>query len=83
MYQSLSLQPVLASYKSEGWLQILILIIFWGYTCFVLKIHSMYLNDITDLERTLEKDFKIINRDSGYNTQEVNRRKTIGTNQNR
>jgi len=66
---------VLASYKSEGWLQILILIVFWGYTFFVLKIHGMYLNDVTDLERTLEKDFEIINRDSGYNQEDVNKEK--------
>lgn len=62
---------VLASYKSEGWLQILILIVFWGYTFFVLKIHGMYLNDINDLERTLGKDFEIINRESGYNKGEI------------
>lgn len=62
---------VLASYKSEGWLQILILIVFWGYTYFVLKIHGMYLNDVTDLERTLGKDFEIINRESGYNKGEI------------
>jgi len=62
---------VLASYKSEGWLQILILIVFWGYTYFVLKIHGMYLNDVTDFERTLGKDFEIINRESGYNKGEI------------
>jgi hypothetical protein len=62
---------VLASYKSEGWLQILILIVFWGYTYFVLKIHGMYLNDVTDLECTLGRDFEIINRESGYNKGEI------------
>lgn len=62
---------VLASYKSEGWLQILILIVFWGYTYFVLKIHGIYLNDVTDLERTLEKDFEVLNRESGYNQGEI------------
>jgi len=66
---------LLASYKGEGWLQVLILIVFWGYTFFVLKIHRLYLNDVCDLEASLENDFEIINRDSGYNQDEVSKEK--------
>lgn len=66
---------LLASYKGEGWLQVLILTVFWGYTFFVLKIHRLYLNDVCDLEASLENDFEIINRDSGYNQDEVSKEK--------
>ena len=35
----------------------------------------MYLNDVCDLEASLENDFEIINRDSGYNQDEVSKEK--------
>jgi len=66
---------ILASFKSEGWLQVLILIVFWGYTLFMLRIHGFYINDLNDLERTLDKDFEIINRDSGYDQVEIDNEK--------
>lgn len=66
---------LLASYKSDGWLQVLILIVFWGYIIFVLKIHDLYKNDVSDLEYTLNKDFDIINRDSGFGEQEIQKEK--------
>lgn len=64
-----------ASYKSDGWLQVLIFIVFWGYIIFVLKIHDLYKNDVSDLEYTLNKDFDIINRDSGFSKQEIQKEK--------
>lgn len=64
-----------ASYKSDGWLQVLIFIVFWGYIIFVLKIHDLYKNDVSDLEYTLNKDFDIINRDSGFSKQEIQKKK--------
>lgn len=68
---------ILASYKSEGWIQILILLVFWGYTFFVLNVHNLYLKDVKDLDNSLEKDFDIILRDSGHNQEEINSQKGL------